>query len=277
MDKGIPTPGGKISWRPNTVESILTNEKYKGDAILQKSFTVDFLTKRKKVNEGEIPQYYVEGSHPAIIEPEVFDAVQVELKNRKAPGRRNYTPHCFSGRIYCGECGTMYGSKVWNSGSRYKSLVWQCNAKHRGYLTCETPSMRTKVIQEAFVHAFNQIVDNKDEIIQICEATLAECCDNRKLSGELSELHAKLEIITGLMQQHISANAQRVLDQVEYQKQYNAYAARYTDTKNRIVEIQAQQEALTARRGQISCYLHTLRKQHLISEFDENLWYGTIE
>jgi DNA invertase Pin-like site-specific DNA recombinase len=73
--EGIPTPAGKRNWRPNTVESILTNEKYKGNALLQKSFTVDFLTKKSKLNEGEVPQYYVANSHPAIIEPEIFDLV----------------------------------------------------------------------------------------------------------------------------------------------------------------------------------------------------------
>ena len=69
---GIPTPGGKKKWSISTVKSILSNEKYKGDALLQKSYTVDFLTKKTKVNEGEIPQYYVEDNHEAIIDPEVF-------------------------------------------------------------------------------------------------------------------------------------------------------------------------------------------------------------
>ncbi len=72
-EEGIPTPGGKTNWSGSTVRSILTNEKYKGDALLQKVYTVDFLSKKKKVNEGEIPQYYVEHNHDAIIEPAVFD------------------------------------------------------------------------------------------------------------------------------------------------------------------------------------------------------------
>ena len=71
--EGIPTPGGKTNLSGSTVRSILTNEKYKGDALLQKGYTVDFLSKRKKVNEGEIPQYYVEHNHDAIIESAVFD------------------------------------------------------------------------------------------------------------------------------------------------------------------------------------------------------------
>ena len=75
-DEGIPTPGGKKNWGKKTVESILTNEKYKGDALLQKVYTTDFLTKKKKKNEGEVPQYYVEGNHEAIIPPTQFDRVQ---------------------------------------------------------------------------------------------------------------------------------------------------------------------------------------------------------
>ena len=72
-----------IVWQRATVESILRNEKYKGSALLQKSFTVDFLTKKTKINEGEVPQYYVEDSHPAIIEPWEWEQVQVELERRK--------------------------------------------------------------------------------------------------------------------------------------------------------------------------------------------------
>ena len=79
----IPTPGGKEVWRRNVVKSILTNEKYKGDALLQKVFTVDYLTKRKKKNTGEVTRYYVEGSHEPIIPPKVFDEVQALFKQQK--------------------------------------------------------------------------------------------------------------------------------------------------------------------------------------------------
>ena len=112
---GIPTPGGKTEWRTSTVKSILTNEKYKGDALLQKSFTVDFLSKKTKTNTGEIPQYYIEGNHEAIISPEEFDLVQAELERRKKYGRTISTTSIFSSRIICSECGCFYGQKVWHS------------------------------------------------------------------------------------------------------------------------------------------------------------------
>ena len=85
-EEGIPTPGKKIVWQRATVESILRNEKYKGSALLQKSFTVDFLTKKTKINEGEVPQYYVEDSHPAIIEPWEWEQVEI-LQEQTQAGR----------------------------------------------------------------------------------------------------------------------------------------------------------------------------------------------
>ena len=81
--EGIPTPAGKQKWGAAVIESILTNEKYRGSARLQKRFTVDYLTKTTKVNEGEVQQYYIEESHEAIIDPAEWDAVQDEMKRRK--------------------------------------------------------------------------------------------------------------------------------------------------------------------------------------------------
>ena len=101
----IPTPAGKEKWRSKTIESILTNEKYRGSARLQKKFTVDFLTKKMKPNEGEVPQYYIEESHEAIIDPAEWDAVQDEMERRKAIGKAYSGKSVLSAKIICGDCG----------------------------------------------------------------------------------------------------------------------------------------------------------------------------
>ena len=100
---GIKTPMGKDVWREGTVGHILTNEKYRGDALMQKTITVDFLQKKTKKNEGEAPQYYVEGNHPAIIEPELFDMVQAEMQRRKSKSRKYSGVSIFSNKIKCSE------------------------------------------------------------------------------------------------------------------------------------------------------------------------------
>lgn len=141
----MKTPGGKDKWSAGSVKSILTNEKYKGDALLQKSFTVDFLTKKKKVNEGEIPQYYVKNNHEAIIEPETWDFVQTLLEHDYRKSKNNVT--IFSGKIKCEDCGDWYGSKVWHSNSKYKRTIGQCNSKFKE--KCQTPHFTEDEIKDA--------------------------------------------------------------------------------------------------------------------------------
>lgn len=101
---GLETPAKKKCWYPRTIESILTNEKYKGDAMLQKRFTVNFLTKETKANEVEVPQYYVENNHEAIISPQFFDWVQEEITRRRE-GRGFYSCVSISySKIKCSQC-----------------------------------------------------------------------------------------------------------------------------------------------------------------------------
>ena len=166
MADGIPSPGGKETWAAGTVKSILTNEKYKGDALLQKVYTVDFLSKKKKVNEGEVPQYYVEGSHPAIISPQEFDAVQKQMAAMHPGKNRQSCVSTFSSKIKCGDCGSWYGSKVWHSTSKYRKTIWQCNHKFDGSQKCSTPHLDEATIKELFVEAVNILLIEKDEIIE---------------------------------------------------------------------------------------------------------------
>jgi hypothetical protein len=119
--ENIPTPGGKRNWQSSVVQSILTNEKYKGDAILQKGFTVDFLTKKRKVNEGEVPQYYVTNSNPTIVSREVFDLVQSELEKRKGK-RYTSSTSCFSSRIICDDCDGV----IWQQGMAQHIKIPPC-------------------------------------------------------------------------------------------------------------------------------------------------------
>ena len=101
-EDSVPTPGGKKNWSKTVVLSILKNEKYKGDTLLQKVYTEDFLTKKKVRNSGQVPQYYVEGNHEAIVSPEVFDLVQEEIARRRNGASRYSGVQPFSGMVYCG-------------------------------------------------------------------------------------------------------------------------------------------------------------------------------
>lgn len=276
-DEGIPTPSGKAVWRASVVESILTNEKYKGDARLQKKFTVDFLTKKQKVNEGEVPQYYVENSHPAIIEPEIHDLVQYELQTRKASGRWTSCTHPFSGKILCGECGGVYGSKVWHSNTQYRRMIWQCNEKNRGQ-HCSPPHLTNMQIQTAFLSAINSLLKNRSELLQAYDTILSQLTDCTELDKKISHLENECSVILGLVDQCIAENARKPLDQEEYQRRYNSYTERYDTAHAKLNELKEQRLERVAKSAKIRCFTDKVIKQpEIISEFDEELWYSTVD
>ena len=276
-DEGIPTPGGKAIWRAKVIENILTNEKYKGDALLQKRYTVDFLTKKQKVNEGEVPQYYVANSHPAIIEPEIFDLVQYELKRRKKDGRWTSSTYPFSGKIICGECGGIYGSKVWHSNTPNRALVWQCNEKHRGQ-HCTTPHLTDADIQTAFLAAFNRVLGNRAEIMEAYQEVMEALTDTHALDTEQEQLESESEVTMELIRKVIEDNAQKAMDQGEYERKYSGYCERYETARKRLAEIGELRLERNAKRTKIAMFLEKLESSaELVTEFDEELWYSTVD
>lgn len=275
--EGIPSPGGKPKWGDSVIRSILTNEKYKGDALLQKVFTTDFLTKKKKVNEGEVPQYYVEGNHPAIISPKVHEMVQLEMERRSKNGRHSGT-HLFSGKIRCGHCGGWYGSKVWHSNSKYRKTVWQCNHKFDGDEKCPTPYLTDENVKDYFVSALNTLIAQKDEVIADVTESLMPTFDTTALETERDKLLQDVQMLADAVQKIIYENAHIALDQTEYQDRYNALTARYEETKATLDTINEQISGKQTRRASIEEFLDTLSGQETsITEFEQNAWCGLVD
>ena len=237
---GIPTPGGKKKWSISTVKSILSNEKYKGDALLQKSYTVDFLTKKTKVNEGEIPQYYVEDNHEAIIDPEVFEMVQREMAKRGKGKKYHSGVHAFSTKIKCGECGSWYGSKVWHSNSKYRKTIWQCNHKFDGDCRCQTPHLTDEEIQLHFLSAVNKLLATKAAVIANGREMQALLFDTTELEAEQAQLLEETQVVSDMVQQAIQENARTALNQTEYQKRYDSLVQRFDRAKTRLEEVTAE-------------------------------------
>ena len=183
----IKTPMGKYVWNQQTVRRILSNEKYKGDALLQKEFTVDFLQKKMKKNEGEVPQYYVEGNHEAIINPAVFDLVQDEMAKRTNSGSRYSGVSIFSNKIKCADCGWWFGSKVWHSTDRYRRVIYRCNRKYNGE-KCQTPHVTEEEVKTAFVSAYSKLVTERKEIIANAALIRRTLCNTDALQEEKRRL-----------------------------------------------------------------------------------------
>lgn len=274
---GVLSPGGKERWSAGSVRSILTNEKYRGDALLQKSYTVDFLTKKKKPNEGEIPQYYVENNHQAIIQPEVFDMVQRELARRGQNRSHHSGVHLFSGKIKCGQCGSWYGSKVWHSTDKYRCTIWQCNHKFNGDEKCGTPHLTEEEVQRYYLSAVNKLLTDRDDIIGTFELAKSAAFDTTALAAERDELQSELLVVSELLQQCIQENAHVALDQTEYQKRYDGLTERFNKTKSRLDTVTATISDKQARQATIEAFLDELRRLDVVTEFQPALWYSLVD
>jgi len=275
--RGIKTPGGRDVWNQQTVRRMLSNEKYKGDALLQKEFTVDFLQKKLKKNEGEVTQYYVEGNHKAIIEPRVFDMVQEELARWTKSGTLYSGVSIFSNKIKCADCGCWYGSKVWHSTDRYRKVIYRCNRKYNGE-KCRTPHVMEDEIKAVFVSAFNQLVSERKEIIANAELIRRALCVTDALQEEKRRLEDEMSVLVEMTQNIVAENARIAQDQEEYQKRYDGMVGRYDAAKVRYDDVVAAISAKEAQSEQLARFIKVLKEQDgAVTEFDEALWGSMVD
>lgn len=177
---GVLTGAGKAKWHTSTINKILRNEKYMGDALLQKTYTTDFLTKKRIKNNGTVPQYYVESDHEAIIPKDIFLLVQEELVRRrvvrtsKNGKRRNYScKHCFAQMVFCGDCGEFYRRVHWNNRG-CKSIVWRCCSRleNTGH-ACRSRTVNEGLLEQVSIDAINQVLCEKDDFLKTLQSNIA--------------------------------------------------------------------------------------------------------
>ena len=275
---GVPTPGGKSVWQTSTINSILQNEKYRGDARLQKKFTVDFLQKKMKVNEGEVPQYYVENSHPAIIDPQEWDLVQAEISRRKKYGRQYSSHSIFSSKLICGDCGGYYGSKVWHSTDKYKRTVWQCNGKFKGNHHCTTPHLTETDIKALFLRAFGKLMSAKESILEDCRLVQAALSDCSELEAEQKSVADEMEITAELIRRCVEKNAATAQDQADYYAQYEGHVKRYEELKTRYETAEVERQRHREQGRILTEFIRGLEEPtEPPIEFNDDLWLAVIE
>ena len=265
-----------------SISRFARNTVDKGDALLQKKFTLDFLTKKQKINEGEVPQYYVTDSHEGIVSPEVFELVQYEYQHRREKGAyqsRSDSP--FSGHVICGDCGAYYGRKVWHSNDKYRRLIWYCNKRYgKGEeegLRCKTPHLTDDEIKAVFVGAMNAALSNKQEILDSCRTAVDFLTDTSKLEAELHALEAEQEVAAELLRKCVEENARMKISQEAYETKYTALAQKYEAVKGKFDSTNDKLLRRKLKANRIEAFFKTMETSDLITEFDDALWNATVD
>ena len=205
---GIATAKGVKAWSHQIVHNILTNEKYAGDALLQKTFTTDCISKKVKKNTGELPQYYIKDNHPAIIPRDIYQRVQEEMARRtskrkilqksgKTEQGKYSAKYALSERLVCGECGSPYKRCTW-ARNGVKRIVWRCVSRLEfGKKYChESPSIVEDKLHTAILTALNRVVEASNGLQDELVETLQMVCVPEGNGDDLLELEHKLEALT---------------------------------------------------------------------------------
>ena len=279
-DRGIKTPTGKDKWQVASVRNILTNETYRGSKRLQKTFCTNYLTKKKKVNEGELPMYYIEESHEPIIPPDEFDAVQAEIERRKEMGGAVRSLSPFSSKVICGDCGAFFGKKTWSSNNeKYRRSVWRCNARYeiKGQRTCRTSHITEEELKHKFVEAFNELIQNRKTIIDDCKTAQRLLCDTSEIDKRIAEAESERSLVEGIAMHAINNNQRHAVNQTEWMQHNEMYLKRY-DELNELIEQLEKEKADRLNRSQvIRRFVKRISKESLIGCFDVDLWSASVE
>lgn len=270
---GILTAAGKAKWRPETLRKILQNEKYIGDTLLQKTYTVDFLNKKRVQNNGIVPQYYVENSHPPIIPRDLYMQVQEEMVRRanlhsgeKRKKRVYSSKYALSSIVYCPKCGDIYRRIAWNNRGKH-SIVWRCCTRvEHGPSACDAPTIQESELQAAVIKAINIALGNRDSMMAALQENV-ETVIRQEDESSIEGIEAKLEELQ-----------KELLKRANSKKDYNGITEeihRLRDLKQNALVASAEQEGMKKRIAEMREFLDSQPTEVL--EYDEQLVRRLIE
>ena len=290
-ENAVPNINGEPKWARSAIDSILTNEKYCGDVLLQKTYIDDCINKKVKKNTGQLPMYLVQNHHEGIISRETFDAAQAELARRsagKSPSKKNSptgrsrysSKDALSDRLYCGECGTRYQRCTWRNRDGSKRVVWRCVSRvDYGSKYChDSPTLDEEPLHRTILAAINSAVKDKDTIIYNLKSAMEK--ELAPVAGQqlsLSEIDNQLEQLNTEFSK-VLAEASESDDQAAYSDRFRDIMQKQTALKSQRDEIQG----MLAESGKAATHIDQCREATevipaVITEWNEALIRQIVE
>ncbi len=285
-EQGMLTVKGN-QWTPSSVMGIVNNEKYKGDILLGKTFTVDPLSKRRLENLGEEDRFYIRNHHEAIISGEMFARAQ-EIRERRNGGRKSATPgkrekysrqFAFSCMLECGFCGGNLSRRRWHSGSIHQKTIWQCvKSTKNGKRFCpDSKGVPEKVIEDAFIESYRMLcADNKDvleEFIHRVEKTLSE----DSVQDKISKLHKSADNLLAKRKKLLDNFLEGVIAKDIYEETDMGYEKKLSDMRARLRMFENQIEDEESLKRRVEDFRKALSKNEVLEEFDRGIFESIVE
>ena len=286
----IPTVSGKTKWMASHIRSILANEKYCGDVLLQKTFIQDCISKKVIPNTGQLPKYLIQNHHEGIVSRETFDAVQLEMarRNAKAGATRKSTPtgrgkysgkHVLSNLLFCGECGTAYRRCVWTQRG-IKRPVWRCVSRlDYGKKFCtQSPTLDEEPLQQAILAAVNAVMLDRDTLArQLAAAMEWELAPVLGERMSLADIDRALEELSSQFNS-LLAEASAAGGTEDYAERFRMISNTMADLKEhkaRIKQVHQENELLNQRLKAASMAMSAYSAE--LTEWDQSVVYQLVE
>ncbi len=288
-EEGFKSPTGKDKWTYSTIQSILTNERYKGDAILNKTYIEDCISKKVKINNGERPKYYVENNHPAIISPIMFARAQEELARRSSKPKvkqvgtkteqgRYSSKYALTELLVCGECKTPYRRCTWTVKGN-KKIVWRCISRlDFGKKYCKhSPTVEESILHEAIMNAIMRTANENADVLRTLKMHIGmglEIDDTEDTSLDIQIRIAEIDAEFKAMLSNISADTADSFDE-ERVKELMDEKSRLQGQLTQIAERKQKRENAKSRLDEIYTILDGLKNHPM--EYDDRLVRQIIE
>ena len=283
-ENGIKTATGQDKWYDSVIFKMLRNEKYMGDALLQKTYTVDFMTKKKVINKGIVPQYYVEDDHEPIIPKELFYRVQEELARRASMNKaavtkrkdqksRYSSEYALTGLLLCGDCGQEYRRVTWARNGK-KKIVWRCNNRlTNGTKHCKkSETLEEGALNRAVMEAINRITCNDGDFVGAFRQNVIRVIGSYGKGQEPDEYDEKIKEKQEEMVALITENASVGAYTDEFDERYRRIAEEISTLKEAQIEARRKKKLAASYEQRVKDMDSFLQDQtYRIPEFDNDL------
>lgn len=288
-EKDIPSPCGKSTWRSSTIQSILSNEKYKGDAVINKTFTENCISKKVKINHGERTKYYIENNHPAIIDAVTFGRVQEELARRsgkqkvkqigtKTEQGKYSSKYALTELLVCGECGTPYRRCTWTIKGE-KKIVWRCiNRLDYGKKYChQSPSIEESVLHEAIMKAIMRTAKQNVDVLKNLKLHIGMGLDAENTEDKSLDIQIRIAEIDAEFKKMLEAVSEGNIENFDEERANTLMSEKQqlTVQLEQYMNIQCKRENAKSRLDQIFTILDGMQNHPM--EYDDQIVRQILE
>lgn len=284
---GYKTKRGSTRWAETTVIGIIKNEKYKGDILMGKTFTLDPISKRRLDNFGEEDQFYIRDHHEAIISEEMFEKAQEILKRRAKPrrlgtdGKREKfsRKYAFSCMLECGFCGSTLTRRSWHSGSQYNKVIWQCvTATKKGKKFCpDSKGIAEETIEQAFIESYRLLCQNNKDVLDEFIARTEETLSDGNAGKQLAKVEKDIAALDAKRAKLVDMRLEEIIDKDTYEQKYFDLSSQIEQLQKQREDLQESAETESTMKKRIAEFRKTLEENEVLDTFDRYVFESIVE